>query len=130
MSESKEKSLEELRKMSSKELASYFNMEMRRACALKRALKPGYYEILTNNTLSVSEMVEKLGINKSIAATYRESLIKAGLAERKINRGVKREVIELLYENPLTSREIKEKVDGFSPSALYQKDIGYIGPRR
>jgi predicted transcriptional regulator/DNA-binding transcriptional ArsR family regulator len=127
----REKSLEELRKMSSKELARYFNLSLYEAYRLKGALRPERYNVLADNTLTISDMAKKLGIKSSTVEQYRKRLTKLGLAERKIeHKGIRRQVREILDGNPLTFREIREKVEGVYPAVLYQEDIVSIGPKR
>jgi predicted transcriptional regulator len=131
MSAQKEKSLEELRKMSSKELARYFNLSLYEAYRLKGALRPERYNVLADNTLTISNMAKKLGIKSSTVRKYRKRLTKLGLAERKIeNKGIRKRVREILDGNSLTFREIREKVEGMYPAVLYQEDIVSIGPKR
>jgi DNA-binding Lrp family transcriptional regulator len=132
MPELKGKFLEELQKMSYKELSKYFKMSEKSACNLKYALNPNYYPVLTDNTLTSNEMAEKLGIAERTVRTYRASLTKAGLIERKRKkRDIRERIRKLLDKNPLTWCEIKEKIGGdFYLTAMKSGNIVSIGPHR
>jgi predicted transcriptional regulator len=131
MPELKEKSLEELYKMSYKELSKYLKISEKDAVRLKLALNPKYYPVLTNNALTYNEMAKKLGITESTVKAYRASLTKAGLIERKRKkRDTKERIRKLLDKNPLTWREIREKMgNNFYAWALVSRDIVSIGHR-
>jgi DNA-binding Lrp family transcriptional regulator/transposase len=76
MNRTLEEYLGELRKMSYKELAEFFDISLATSYRLKRSIQPNVYEVLTDPYLSIEEMAEKLGITKQSAAMYRRLLRK------------------------------------------------------
>ncbi len=94
----KNKSIEELRNMECLELASHFNIPIYAARGLVSGLKPGYYEVLIDNSFSAEEMAEKLGVSVKTANSYRSGLLACGLAKSKKENIQIDNVCELILE--------------------------------
>jgi len=67
--------------LTEKELANRFGSKY--PGLLRRGLNPEYFPILTDDTLSVDEMAEKLELSKDYVYGLRSALLKEGFAERR-----------------------------------------------
>jgi ribosomal protein L29 len=132
--------LKELRGMTTAELAEEYNTPKVKAMMLKKAIQPGYFEILSNNNLTIFEMVEKF--KSEISKEYVEStvnelrsgLTRFGLADKKVkraspNRNIYKQTLEFLHLNPSKISKIRKNVKGFRAPNFYQhKKIASVGP--
>ena len=116
MEQEKEKTLDELRKMTYNELENHFHITSDVAQDLVVALNTKHYDILCNNDLTAKKMAKELGISYRTVNGYRFALLKVGLAEKKHEITPISNQLEVLL-NKLTrpmSYEDLQKETGFS----------------
>jgi hypothetical protein len=80
--------IEKLKELSVNELRERFNITQQAASLLRHGLE--HYEMLSNNSLSLSEMADIDNIERYQAKSWRYALIESGLVEKELRNGVER----------------------------------------
>ncbi len=120
MENENEKTLDELRKMTTQELQDHFHIEPWLATELITALDPKRFDILCDNNLTAKEMAKKLGVSRTTAEGYRSGLLKVGLAEKKHEIIPISNQLELLLNKltkPMSYKDL-QKETGFSANQM------------
>ena len=122
------KTLEELRKMSYKEIAEDLGIPKYKAIYLKIGIDPVYFPVLTDHSKSVKKMAEDTELKKSQVCNCRSALITTGIEKRKekiefahrFKPAVKAyKVRDYITGNPSTNEEIGRYL-GMNPNAAAQ----------
>jgi len=89
---------------------------------LGAALRPEYYDVLTDISLTTKEMADNLHMSRRTAEGYRYSLMAVGLAKKKVYRTSPENTGRIILEKlirPMTYSELEEKT-GYSHDKVHK----------